>query len=117
MLCIPVVCRMTDATEDASQEPGITSEVSSVRGEDELEFAPVPGSVEGNEIKEEISEDLMEGLNELDQVIDEESEVIASQELEAVRHELAAKEEELKELRLRSDTLNEREDELISLRR
>lgn len=108
---------MTDATEDASQEPGITSEVSSVRGEDELEFAPVPGSVEGNEIKEEISEDLMEGLNELDQVIDEESEVIASQELEAVRHELAAKEEELKKLRLRSDTLNEREDELISLRR
>lgn len=108
---------MTDATEDASHEPGITSEVSSVRDEDELKFAPVPGSVEGNEIKEEISEDLMEGLNELDQVIDEESEVIASQELEAVRHELAAKEEELKELRLRSDTLNEREDELISLRR
>ncbi|XP_027058250.1 uncharacterized protein LOC113685010 isoform X4 [Pocillopora damicornis] len=108
---------MTDATEDASHEPGITSEVSSVRDKDELEFAPVPGRVEGNEIKEEISEDLMEGLNELDQVIDEESEVIASQELEAVRHELAAKEEELKELRLRSDTLNEREDELISLRR
>lgn len=108
---------MTDATEDASHEPGITSEVSSVRDKDELEFAPVPGRVEGNEIKEEISEDLMEGLNELDQVIDEESEVIASQELEAVRHELAAKEEELKELRLRSDTLNEREDELITLRR
>lgn len=108
---------MTDATEDVSQEPGINAEVSWVRDEDELKLAPVPVNGEGNETKEEIGEDVMEGLNKLDQVIDEESEVIASQELEAVRHELAAKEEELQELRLRTDTLNEREDELISLRR
>ena len=45
-------------------------------------------TVEGNEIKEEISEDLLEGLNELDQVKNEES--ITSQGLEAEHHVLAA---------------------------
>ena len=39
-------------------------------------------TVEGNEIKEEISEDLLEGLNELDQVKNEESEAITSQGLD-----------------------------------
>ena len=47
-------------------------------------------TVEGNEIKEEISEDLLEGLNELDQVKNEESEAITSQGLEAEHHVLAA---------------------------
>ena len=47
-------------------------------------------TVEGNEIKEEISEDLLEGLNELDQVKNEESEAITSQGLEAEHHALAA---------------------------
>jgi len=108
----------TDATEEISPEPGINSEVSSVRDEDELEFVPgAAGSIEGDEIVEEISDDLMEGLTELDHVIDEESEAIASHELEAVRQELAAKEEELRELRVRSDTLTEREDEIEVLRR
>ena len=47
-------------------------------------------TVEENEIKEEISEDLLEGLNELDQVKNEESEAITSQGLEAEHHVLAA---------------------------
>ena len=50
-------------------------------------------TVEGNEIKEEISEDLLEGLNELDQVKNEESEAITSQGLEAEHHVLAAQEQ------------------------
>ena len=64
-----------------------------VRDADELESAPVPDSVEGNEIKEEISEDWLEGLNGLDQVKNEVSEAITSQGLEAERQVLAAKEQ------------------------
>ena len=110
--------RTTDATEEISAEPGINSEVSSVRDEDELELAAgATGSIEGDEIVEEISDDVMEGLTKLDHVIDEESEAIASHELEVVRQELALKEEELRELRVRSDTLTEREDEIEILRR
>ena len=110
--------RTTDATEEISPEPGINSEVSSVRDEDELELAAgATGSIEGDEIVEEISDDVMEGLTKLDHVIDEESEAIASHELEVVRQELALKEEELRELRVRSDTLTEREDEIEILRR
>ena len=68
----------------------ITQEVSLVRDADELESAHVPDSVERNEIKEEISGNLLEGLNELDKVKNEESEAITSQGLEAEHHVLAA---------------------------
>ena len=64
-----------------------------VRDADELESAPVPDSVEGNEIKEQISEDWLEGLNGLDQVKNEVSEAITSQGLEAERQALTAKEQ------------------------
>ena len=105
--------RTTDATEDISQEQAVHSEASSVRGgEDELE---THGGVERNEIVEETSEDLMEGLVRLDDVIEEESEAIASQELETVKQELMIKEEQLRDLRLRSDTLREKELEIESL--
>ena len=105
--------RTTDATEDISQEQAVHSEASSVRGgEDELE---THGGVERNEIVEETSEDLMEGLVRLDGVIEEESEAIASQELETVKHEQMIKEGELRNLRLRSDTLREKELEIESL--
>ena len=71
----------------------ITQEVSLVCDADELESAHVPDSVERNEIKEEISGDLLEGLNELDKVKNEESEAITSQGLEAEHHVLAAQEQ------------------------
>lgn len=80
--------------------------------QDELE---THGGVERNEIVEETSEDLMEGLVRLDGVIEEESEAIASQELETVKQELMIKEEQLRDLRLRSDTLREKELEIDSL--
>ena len=64
-----------------------------VRDADELESAHVPDSVERNEIKEEISGDSLEGLNELDKVKNEESEAITSQGLEAEHHVLAAQEQ------------------------
>jgi len=106
----------TDATEDISQEQGVLSEDSSVRDDDELDLSPTMlGGVERDEIVEETSEDLMEGLAQLDSVIEEESEAIASQELESVRHELVQKEAELQELRARSDTFQEKEFELESL--
>ena len=47
-------------------------------------------TVEGDEIKEKISKDLLEGLNELDQVKNEESEAITSQGLKAEHHVFAA---------------------------
>lgn len=102
----------TDATEDISQDQGVHSDVSSGRDEDELELH---GGVERDEIIEETREDLMEGLARLDSVIEEESEAIASQELENVRHELMEKEEELRDLRSRSHTVHEKELEIESL--
>lgn len=63
--------------EEILFELGINFEVFLVWDEDELEFVfGVMGSIEGDEIVEEISDDLMEGLIELDYVIDEEFEVI-----------------------------------------
>lgn len=106
----------TDATEDAAHEPGIQSELSSAAEEDDLDMAPaILGTGERDEIVEETSEDLMEGLARLDSVIEEESEAIASQELQKLKRQLSEKEVELRDLRLKTEVLKEKDSEIERL--
>lgn len=109
--------RTTDATDDVAHEPGTQSELSSAPEENDQDMTPANlGGVERDEIVEETREDLMEGLTRLDSVIEEESEVIASQEILKLKRQLMEKKVELQELQVKTaKIMAEKESEIERL--